>query len=430
VRLDAVSLLTVYLVALFAIESRLVIGPLGAAGNPAHLVALAGLGWWIYHQVQRPEATEWGAQPVRRALLVLFLAFAASYVVAMVRPIDATEFSTANLGMLALLSFLGVALLANDGIPSIARFELFAGRLVFAAAALALLGVAQFIVNDPIIRSFQIPGLSASTPLGDLQSRSGFTRPSGTAMHPIEFGAVLTMILPVAITRARLRAGGRLRAWSPVIAIGLGVVVCSSRSALLCGLFGLAVLGAAWPRRTRLFSAIAVVLMLSFVAVVMPGMLGSLLRLFSRMDSDGSVLSRTDSYAIVFEFFTRNPVLGRGFSTFLPSYRILDNQYLLLLIEVGLLGLIAFLGVLATAARCARLTYRHGDDRGVQEYGQALLAGLAAAALGLAFFDGFNFPMSTGVFFLVIGLSGSLWRLVRVRDTRSSRSGSTEVFSR
>ena len=63
--LDAVSLLTVYLVLLFGVESRLVIQGLGAAGSPALLVGCAGFGWWTFYQAQRPAPTGFGRQPVR-----------------------------------------------------------------------------------------------------------------------------------------------------------------------------------------------------------------------------------------------------------------------------------------------------------------------------------------------------------------------------
>ena len=78
-RLDAVTFLTVYLVALFAIESRLVVGPLGGAGQPAGLLGLVGLGWWMYHHTQRSVSTRWQVQPVRLALVVFLLAVLASF---------------------------------------------------------------------------------------------------------------------------------------------------------------------------------------------------------------------------------------------------------------------------------------------------------------------------------------------------------------
>ena len=45
---------------------------------------------------------------------------------------------------------------------------------------------------------------------------------------------------------------------------------------------------------------------------------------------------------IVLQYFQQRPIFGRGFSTFLPAYRILDNQFLGLLVDIGIVGLVSF----------------------------------------------------------------------------------------
>ena len=50
--------------------------------------------------------------------------------------------------------------------------------------------------------------------------REGLTRPAGTTIHPIEFGAVLTMILPIALHYAlHDKYRSKLARWFPVAAI-------------------------------------------------------------------------------------------------------------------------------------------------------------------------------------------------------------------
>lgn len=417
--LDAVTLLSVYLVLLFCLESRWVVGPLGGAGNPALMVACTGFGWWVFHHVRRPRATGYGRQPVRIALLVLFAAFLLSFAAAMARPISAVENGTAHLGMVTVVGWLGVALVANDGIPTLARWRRVVALLVVLVSGLALLGIAQFVTGQSLVRWISIPGLSTVVPLGDLQSRSGFVRPAGTALHPIEFGAVLTTLLPLTLAHARNRARAGVPWWwiSPVL-IGLGVVVSISRSAVLCAVVALVIGSWTWSRGARRVLGAGVLAVLAFVAVMIPGMLGSLGGLFVSAGADNSVASRTGSYPIAADFLERSPLLGRGFSTFLPSYRIFDNQYLLLVIETGLVGLGCFLGLLLTALWVARTVRVSAVDRATREYAQALLAGVASAAVGLALFDGLSFPMSTGVLFCIIGLTGALLRLVRDGETR------------
>jgi O-Antigen ligase len=413
-RLDAVTVLTIYLVLLFGIESRLGVPGLGGAGHPSLLLSAFGFAWWVYHHAQRPEPTGSGVQPVRIALLLMLASFAASLVAALSRPIAGQETSTVQLGMVTVIGWMGVGLLANDGVPTRARFEQLLRRLILLGACLATLGIAQFITDDTLVRFIKIPGLVANISLNDLGTRNGFVRPSGTALHPIEFGAVLTTVLPIAITWARhdTRFSAVVR-WSPTFVMGLGIVVSISRSALVCGAVGLVVLASIWPARSRRVLAACVVFLFAFVAVTIPGMLGSLQGLFVGASDDDSVASRTGSYPIAEEFFGTSPFFGRGYSTFLPAYRIFDNQYLLLLIEVGAVGLLSFIGVLVTGAWCARRARQLAADDALREYAQSLVAAVCAGGVGLALFDGLSFIMSTGVLFLVVGLSGAVYRLVR-----------------
>lgn len=409
---DAVTFLTWYLVLLLCIPSHLVVAGVGAAGRPAGLLGLVGLAWWIYFHVQRTSPTGSGRRPVRLATLVFALTFFGSYVVAMARPIAPQESSTANLGMAGLLGWLGVLLVAHDGIPSRRRFDTLVDRVVLAGAALATLAVAQFVLGAALVDSISVPGLVANSEPSGLFARSGIFRPAATAVHPIEFGAVITLVLPLAICRARWRTEvSLLRRSLPVAVMGLAIVVSGSRSALVSAVVALICLAVVWSPRTRLAAAAVVVTLLGVVAVTIPGILGNIANLFLGISNDGSVASRTDSYGLVWEFFSRHPVTGRGFSTFLPTYRILDNAYLLMLVEVGIAGLVAFLGLLLTAVHCAGRVRRTSPDPSTREMAQALIAGVAAAAVGLVTYDGLAFPMATGVMFLVLGMCGALLRL-------------------
>jgi O-antigen ligase len=416
--LDAVSFLTAYLVLLFCIESRLVLPGLGASGNPATLLACVGFAWWVFYQAQRPVVVSVGRQPVRTALLLALGAFLASYAAAMARPIWGIEGGTANIGLVSLLGVVGVGLLAHDGISSFERFEQLIGRLVVLTGLMAAIGIAQFLANDPLIRSVQLPFLVPNSPLGGITVRSGFTRPFGTALHPIEFGAVITTVLPIAIARARARSTAQLVGWLPVAAIAGAVMLSMSRSALVCGLVALVLVSRGWSALARRVLAIGVLGVFAVVAVLVPGMLGSLAGLFTTAGEDGSVASRTGSYPMAWEFFTTAPLFGRGYSTFLPAYRIFDNQYLLLLVEVGAVGLAAVVGLVVTAVVCAAQARRRATDPAMRELAGALVASICAAAAGLAFYDGFSFPTATGVLFVVMGLAGALRRLATHGDTR------------
>lgn len=424
-RADGVTVLTVYLIALIGIPSRLVVGPLGGAGSPAGIIGLGLLVWWILFHVSRPVPTGDGFQPVRWAFILMGLAFLASYVVAMTRPIVGAEFNGAQLGMVLLAGWGGVVLVANDGIPSMERLLVMVRRVVAAGGAMATLGIAQFLTGEPLVDGISVMGLSSNHRPFGLTEREGFTRPTGMATHPIEYGAVVTLILPLALALAFSdTTRSAVRRWFPVLAIVLSVPLSISRSTLVSAAVGCFVVALSWPPATRRIAAAGGAVLAVGVYIAIPGMLGSLLGLFTRIGDDSSALSRTGSYPIAAEFIEKSPFFGRGFSTFLPSYRILDNQYLGLLIEIGVIGLASLVALILAAFVGVLRVRRRLDDPLARQVAQGLAAGVAAGASSFALFDGLSFPMSAGLLFLLLGLSGSAIRLGR-RQSSSDRAEPT-----
>jgi O-antigen ligase len=110
-------------------------------------------------------------------------------------------------------------------------------------------------------------------------------------------------------------------------------------------------------------------------------------------------------------FVEQAPISGRGFGTFLPSYHILDNQYLMTAIEAGLLGVTALVLLLLTGVFTARGVRRRIKDPDARDLAQCLAASAAVAVCTFATYDELSFPMSTGLTFLVLGAIGALWRM-------------------
>ena len=384
-------------------------------------LALAGL--WAYVQFQRPTPTGAGRQPVRTAYFAMVTCFCLSFVVAMSRPIDAPEVNAAVLGLLAVASWGGALLVANDGISSRDRQLVLLRRIVFAGALLASLGLLQFITGERWVDRIAVPGMTNTEVAALIGTRQGFNRPSGTALHPIEFGYVITTFLPIALNLAVAdTTRTAVRRLLPVVLMGLAVVTSISRSAIICALVGTLIAAAVWPPSVRR-RALAVAPFLAVgVFVTIPGLLGTVLGLFTGIADDTSAQSRTSSYAIAGDFFGRSPALGRGFGTFTPAYRILDNAYLLLLIEVGAVGLLSVLSLIVCASWCGFRSKSGGrpEDRLI---GQGLGASVIAAGVGLALFDGLSFPMAAGVLFLVLGVAGAQWRLARTDGDDDGRGG-------
>lgn len=423
-RTDAVTILTVYLATLYLVPSDRIVPALGAAGSPSVWCGLAALIWWSWFHLQRQGSTfRFRSRPVATTELIFLSTVLASYVVAMSRPLTSQEANGADLGLIRLAGLAGVLLLAHDGIPNTARLLVFLRRLVVGGALMACLGLLQFATGQSFVDSVSIPGLTPTQAFSSVQDRSGFARAAGSAMHPLEYAVVLSLILPIALTLA-LNDKNRhvLLRWAPVAAIVLALTLSSSRSALL-GLFvGILILFPTWPRAVKIRAMIAAIGLFIAVYALVPGMIGTLRYLFANITEDPSAQSRASSYGLVVDFFLRSPLLGRGFGTFLPTYRILDNQYLQLLMDIGLIGLCAFLAVLLSSAGCAFAARRRTTDALQRQLGQALGASVCAGGILTAFFDAFAFPMAGGTIFLVCGLCGAYWLLVNQERRNSSVS--------
>lgn len=415
---NATTLLNVWVVALILIPATLVFKPLGAAGSPAQILGLFAGAWWLGAQFGRV-----GPRPaVRRSLVLLaMLLFSAvilvSYVIATTRPISELELSSADRGLLEVVSWLGVFLLVCTEVTSRAALDRTLRLLVLLVGVAATLGIFQFLTGISVVDSISIPGLSSNQALTSIYDRNGFARSAGTSTHPIEFGVLMAMTLPLALHYA-VTATDRSAfvRWFPVAAIAVAIPVSISRSALIGVIVVLAIVLPSWPPRRRRITYLSIVLVLGGVYVAVPGLLGTLIGLFTGIGSDDSAASRTNSYDLAGSFIARAPALGRGFSTFLTQYRILDNQYLGLLIETGVIGLLVFLGLLITGAFEASRVAVGAPDASTRSLGRAVMASIIAGACAYATFDALAFNQVASLTFLMLGSVGLLTRLLPRRN--------------
>lgn len=417
---DTVAFLTVYLVLLYAVPSSRSLAVLGSAGSISVLWGLIAMVLWILYRLQRPAVPASHRLPrVRAAALVLFIAVLLSYVAAMTRAIPPSEVSTADTGLIRVVAWMGILIIATDGIPSVRRLLALLRRLVLAASALAALGLVQSITALSFVDQIPFPGLSVNSTYDSVETRGGLVRASGTANHPLEYGMVLTMVFPVAVTLAlrdrKRRVFGR---WAPVIVIGLAILLSGSRSALIGLAVGLLVLIPSWSARIRLGALGAGVVLTATAFVMSPQTITTVSYLFFAVADDPSAGSRSASVDIVVDFISRSPVFGRGFGTLLPEYRILDNQLFLLAIEIGVVGLLAFTALVALGVAETIVVARTSSVTLEREIGFALASSLVSGFVLLALFDGLSFPQSAGTLVLMIGVAGAYARLMK-RDPSS-----------
>lgn len=412
-RRDEVTAITVLLGATFLIPANRTIGVLGQVGIPAVLVAGGLLLFWIYSRCAPTMGADRGRQPIRLLALVLLVTTLASYIAGHVRGLDPLEVSGSDAAMLRLCSALGLLLFAADAIRDTEGVRRVVERVVMGASFMAVVAVLQFYNVVDLAALANFPGLVIDKSGAEfLIDRFGLNRVSGTATHPIEFGVILAMSLPLALHLALTAAPGRrARMWLMLVLIAGAMPLSVSRSGILTAGVALFVYGVVLRLRT-MFN----LLPLAFggvvaIAIAAPGVLGTVLGLFLETGNEPSSQARTVDYPIIFAQWRETPLLGRGPGTYIPVlYRILDNEYLLTLVSTGAVGLVVLVGIFCTGYSLARRVRWFSPDEDARGLGQALAAAIAAAAVASFTYDAFSFTVMFVVTHLLVGCAGALWR--------------------
>jgi O-antigen ligase len=411
-----VQIIQIYVVILVLIPPIYIIGPLGAVGTPATVLALGALVLWGIAVVTPGAYLCRTAVPVRVVMGLLIGTMFLSYALCHVHYVQGVELLASDRAMLQALSWVGISLLAAEGLRDRDEVYRVLRTAVAVVAIMAMVGLLQFRFGiDLAAWAGRIPGLHANTDLVSIQDRSGFRRPAGTATHPIEFGCVIAMVLPLALHMARFDlVRTATRRWLPLAAIAIGIPVAVSRSAVLAAVVaGVVIFFGLEPRLRPRAMGIAVVFILATYATT-PGLLGTLRSLFVNFNSDTSISTRKSDYKVVGQYIRQSPWFGRGTGTFLSDvYIVLDNQYLMSAIEVGLVGLAVVIAYLLATAFLGRGVRHRSGEPAVRDLGQALAAGCVASAVATATFDAFAFRMFAGLIPLCLGLAGALWTMQR-----------------
>lgn len=415
--ITAITLLTVFT---FMLPANLVIGPLGQIGVPASLMAGGLMLLWLFQRCAPDRPMDRGFQPLRVLAALILANLLASYAAGQVRGLSPLEASGADAGLVAELGALGILLFASDMLRSVDGVRAVLRRITFGAAVLSFVAALQFFDVVDLATAIRIPGLSVHDSTSEfIQSRSGFNRVAGFATHPIEYGVVLSMALPLALHLA-LTNRRKVLPWVVVVMIAGGIPLAVSRSAVLATAMAMLVYLAIQRLRTIVNMLPLAAIGIVAVQAAAPGLLGSIKSLFTGVSNDPSIEGRTDDYAAVLKIWQDHPLFGLGPGTFVPKlYRVLDNEYLYELVTVGTIGLVLVLALFATGYSMARRVRRLAPDAATADMGQAIAAAIAAGAVAAFTFDAFGFIIMFTTTHLLVGCAAALWRLV-IRDGRGS----------
>jgi hypothetical protein len=229
----------------------------------------------------------------------------------------------------------------------------------------------------------------------------------GPGEAPLEAVAMLAMALPIALVGLM-----KSKSWRGRILYGLATCALVAatfatyrKSAVLAPVA--VVLTIAYFRRRELLKLAPLgMLLVVLVTVLSPGALRSTVDQFVRSDrlDVPTVSDRTSDYDAVRPDLWTHLAFGRGWGSYNhETYRILDSEILHRTLEMGVIGLVAFLLMVLSVILSARKTIAARDP----QWAPVALVGAAAAAAFLvlaALFDVLSFPHATLIFLYTAGL--------------------------
>ena len=352
-----------------------------------------------------------------------------------------------NKALMFFLSFVLVLYLTASVIRRLDEIDYLAKTLVAGGAVVALFSIVEartgFNVFNHLSRA--MPFLIDQGDVGGfVRVGTGALRVFGSAQHPIALSAALVMLVPLAVYLARRY---RQRRWT---LCGLVLIAACAATVSRTGIVMLLVAGLVFlwlrPRETvRLWP----LLLLAPIAIhfALPGTLGAIKNSFlpagglvaeQKVQPGSGGSGRLADLGPGLQQWQRRPLFGEGYGTRVvdstivrasvpkgsaldPNVKILDNQWLGVLLETGVVGFFGWLWFLARALR------RFGAEakRDESERGwllASITAGVAAYAFGMLTYDAFAFVQVTFLMFIFIGLGSALLSErptpVAVRTTR------------
>lgn len=322
----------------------------------------------------------------------------------------------------------------------------------FASVSRYALNVVLFLIASSVLRTRRdiswviaafVAGTAISVAYGiALSPAAGSTaadRASGTVGDPNEFAAVLVAGLPLAVALASGRSWSpRLRALG-VVAAGLsvvGIVLSLSRGglvALVVVLIAGVVLAGRWRAKLLLLAPLALVATVGYFLVT-PAAL-------QRITSSNGGTGRTDLWAIGWRMVEDRPVLGVGTGNYQQASihyllrpglltrsdlianvnRVAHNTYLTVLAELGLVGAVMFLALIAIVLACgvkaAHLFARKRDDSM-----EMLTRGWLIAMVGMLTADVFLSAEFSKQLWLLLALGPALLSVARRSPVTTARA--------
>jgi hypothetical protein len=233
---------------------------------------------------------------------------------------------------------------------------------------------------------------------------------TGPGEVPLEVVAMLPMALPIALVGLLQAARWRSRILYGLAACLLmaAAISTSRKSGLIIPLSVGLTIACFRPREVVKLVPLLVVLVLA-IHVLSPGALGSVTgQLKANRLGVNTVSDRTSDYDAIRPDVWSHPALGRGFGSYdHTSYRILDSDFLGRLIDMGVLGLAAYVLMMVSVVATARPLIRSRHPTWAP-MALACAAAAVATLVAAALFDEMSFPHGPYIFLTFAGFLAAI----------------------
>jgi hypothetical protein len=379
------------------------------------IVALIAVGW-VASLLVDPRVRLRGSQLLNAPLLAILLVAATSIIVNGHRVNALGVGSVAAKKLTFLLSFIVVFYLILSVTRRRADIESLIRALVGGGAVLSCFGLLErwshYNVFDHL--STLIPILRLND-VSDNLARGGHHRVMASSQHPIALGAVLMMLVPLAVYLAR--STGRRMWW----AAGLLILLCGLATLSRTGVLMLVVIVLVYfrqrPREVKRLWPLFIPMLLA-VHLAVPGAIGTFRSSFfpagglvaqqkNANVGSGRIASLGPGLHVVGE----DPFVGQGYGTRVvdgphPNSFIVDDEWLSTAMETGIAGVAAWTWLfIRFVRRLGRAAKRDLGNDGLLL--TALEASTFAYAVGMFTYDSFSFIQVTFVLFIMLALGAA-----------------------
>jgi O-antigen ligase len=328
---------------------------------------------------------------------------------------------------------LGIALtfIIVDHVDSRETLSRLVRVILICGAAAAALGLALYFLPETLserllssLRVFNYPSGGVLRYIEDDPAQA--QRAISTSVDPNVLGGLLAMVGGLLAPQLLIRKpvlGSRWMAYPAFGVVTACLVLTFSRGAMAA--LAVALVGIALARYRRM---LWIVLAVALVILFLPAMQGYVTRFVEGVQGqDLATQMRFGEYKDAFILIGRYPWLGVGFAGApeIDIYLGVSNAYLLMISEMGLVGLAAFLLAVGTVMGWGYVNRRKAyADPSLTALWLGAHAGLAAAlAVGVVdhYFFNLTFPHASAFFWMMTGLCLSATRLAASARTSAPK---------